>query len=96
MHINATSIFINDDETGLCEDFERWLEIFDPHKATNKYKHNRTGEDNADAHLKRQIMGREVVISITKGNLDFAPGKEFYVEFDGRRSKSVLVKVLGE
>jgi thiamine phosphate synthase YjbQ (UPF0047 family) len=75
MHINATSIFINDDETGL-RDFEKWLEIFDPRKATNKYKHNRTGEDNADAHLKRQIMGREVVISITKGNLHFAPGNK--------------------
>ncbi|HEX2124175.1 MAG TPA: YjbQ family protein [Nitrososphaeraceae archaeon] len=71
MHINATSIFINDDETGLREDFERWIEIFYPHKGINKYKHNRTGEDNEDAHLKRQIMGREVVIAITKGNLDF-------------------------
>jgi thiamine phosphate synthase YjbQ (UPF0047 family) len=76
MHINATSIFINDDETGLREDFERWLEIFYPHKATNKYKHNRTREDNGDAHLKRQIMRREVVISITKGNLDFGPGNK--------------------
>ena len=77
MDINATSIFINDDETGLREDFERWIEIFYPHKGTNKYKHNRTVEDNADTHFKRQIMGREVVISITKGNLDFAPGNKY-------------------
>jgi secondary thiamine-phosphate synthase enzyme len=96
MHINA-SIFINDDETGLREDFERWLEIFHPHIATNKYKHSRTGEDNADAHLKHQIMGRQVVIAITKCNLDFAPLEYvFYGEFDSLRSQSVLVKVLGE
>ena len=81
----------------MRDDFERWLEIFHRHIATNKYKHNRTGEDNEDAHLKRQIMGREVVIAITKGNLDFAPGnKVFHCEFDVRRSKSVLVKVLDE
>lgn len=96
MHINATSIFINDNETGLREDFERWLEIFDLHKATNKYKHNRTGEDNADAHLKRQIWEEKLLIHHQR-EPGLCPWEQaFYVEFDGRRSKSVLVKVLGE
>jgi thiamine phosphate synthase YjbQ (UPF0047 family) len=95
MHINATSIFINDDETGLREDFERWLEIFYPHKATNKYKHNRTREDNADAHLKRQIMRSCYFDHQREPGL--CPWEQaFYVEFDGRWSKRVLVKVLGE
>ena len=97
MHITA-SVFINDDEPGLHEDYKKWLEglaPFDP--SPTRYKHNRTGEDNADAHMKRQIMGREVVVAITKGNLDFGPWEQiFYGEFDGHRSKRVLVKVIGE
>lgn len=95
MHISA-SVFINDDESGLHEDFDRWLEKLAPY-APEEYKHNRTGEDNADAHLKRQIMGREVVIAITNGNLDFGPWEQiFYGEFDGQRNKRVLVKLIGE
>ena len=97
MHITA-SVFINDDEPGLHEDYKRWLEglaPFDP--SPERYHHNRTGEDNADAHHKRQIMGREVVVAITKGKLDFGPWEQiFYGEFDGRRPKRVLVKVIGE
>ena len=96
MHITA-SVFINDDESGLHQDYERWLEELAPHEPTNQYKHNQTGEDNADAHLKRQIMGREVVVAITDGNLDFGPWEQiFYGEFDGRRRKRVLVKIIGE
>ena len=96
MHITS-SVFINDNETGLHHDYEKWLEQLAPHEPIDQYKHNRTGEDNADAHLKRQIMGREVVIAITKGKLDFGPWEQiFYGEFDGRRSKRVLVKLIGE
>ena len=96
MHITA-SVFINDDESGLHEDYERWLEKLAPHEPTSQYKHNQTGEDNADAHLKRQIMGREVVIAVTDGKLDFGPWEQiFYGEFDGRRKKRVLVKIIGE
>jgi secondary thiamine-phosphate synthase enzyme len=96
MHISA-SVFINDDERGLHHDYEVWLEKLAPHAPTSQYRHNDTGEDNADAHLKRQIMGREVVIAITKGRLDFGPWEQvFYGEFDGRRPKRVLVKVIGE
>ena len=97
MHITA-SVFINDDEPGLHEDYKRWLEGLAPFDASPKrYQHNRTGEDNADAHLKRQIMGREVVIAITKGKLDFGPWEQvFYGEFDGRRAKRVLIKIIGE
>jgi secondary thiamine-phosphate synthase enzyme len=96
MHITA-SIFINDDESGLHLDFDGWLERLAPHSPTQHYKHNETGEDNADAHLKRQIMGREVVVAITNGKLDFGPWEQiFYGEFDGRRNKRVLVKVIGE
>jgi secondary thiamine-phosphate synthase enzyme len=97
MHITA-SVFINDDESGLHEDYRRWLEKLAPFDASARtYQHNRTGEDNADAHMKRQIMGREVVVAITKGKLDFGPWEQiFYGEFDGRRSKRVLVKVIGE
>lgn len=96
MHISA-SVFINDDERGLHQDYEVWLEKLAPHAPTGQYRHNDTGEDNADAHLKRQIMGREVVIAITKGRLDFGPWEQvFYGEFDGRRPKRVLVKVIGE
>jgi secondary thiamine-phosphate synthase enzyme len=96
MHITA-SVFINDDEGGLHQDFERWLEGFAPHEPVSSYKHNLSGEDNADAHLKRTIMGREVVIAITKGELDFGPWEQiFYGEFDGRRRKRVLVKIIGE
>lgn len=97
MHITA-SVFINDDESGLHADYRRWLELlapFDPSPA--RYAHNRTGEDNADAHMKRQVMGREVVVAITAGRLDFGPWEQiFYGEFDGRRPKKVLVKVIGE
>ena len=97
MHITA-SVFINDDEPGLHEDYTRWLEWlapFDP--SPEKYRHNRTGEDNGDAHHKRQIMGREVVVAVTKGKLDFGPWEQvFYGEFDGRRPKRVLVKIIGE
>jgi len=96
MHITA-SVFINDDESGLHHDYEQWLEKLAPHAPTSAYRHNRTGEDNADAHLKRQIMGREVVVAITKGKLDFGPWEQiFYGEFDGRRKKRVLVKIIGE
>lgn len=96
MHITS-SIFINDDEIGLLQDFEKWLENLAPHAPTEQYLHNDTGEDNADAHLKRQIMGRETVIAITKGKLDFGPWEQiFYGEFDGCRNKKVLVKVIGE
>jgi secondary thiamine-phosphate synthase enzyme len=97
MHITA-SVFINDDEPGLHHDYEQWLERLAPFNASAQaYHHNRTGEDNADAHLKRQIMGREVVVAITKGKLDFGPWEQiFYGEFDGRRPKRVLVKVIGE
>ena len=96
MHITA-SIFINDAEDGLLHDYEVWLETLAPHAPTSRYQHNRTGEDNADAHLKRQVMGREVVVAITNGKLDFGLGsKSFYGEFDGRRRKRVLVKIIGE
>ena len=96
MHISA-SVFINDDESGLHADYERWLEKLAPEKPHSAYDHNRTGEDNADAHLKRQIMGREVVVAITAGELDFGPWEQiFYGEFDGRRRKRVLVKIIGE
>lgn len=96
MHITS-SVFINDNETGLHHDYERWLEQLAPHEPIDQYEHNKTGEDNADAHLKRQIMGREAVIAITKGKLDFGPWEQiFYGEFDGRRPKRVLVKLIGE
>jgi secondary thiamine-phosphate synthase enzyme len=96
MHITA-SVFINDDEPGLHQDYDRWLEKLAPHEPVSQYLHNRTGEDNADAHLKRQIMGREVVVAITAGKLDFGPWEQiFYGEFDGRRKKRVLVKIVGE
>ena len=96
MHITA-SIFINDNESGLHHDYEKWLEELAPHEPVDKYEHNKTGEDNADAHLKRQVMGREVVIAITNGQLDFGPWEQiFYGEFDGRRSKRILVKLIGE
>ena len=96
MHITA-SVFINDNENGLLHDYDVWLEKLAPHEPTGSYHHNRTGEDNADAHLKRQIMGREVVVAITKGKLDFGPWEQiFYGEFDGKRKKRVLVKIIGE
>lgn len=96
MHITA-SVFINDDESGLHQDYEKWLETLAPHEPVSRYLHNRTGEDNGDAHLKRQIMGREVVVAVTKGCLDFGPWEQiFYGEFDGRRRKRVLVKIIGE
>ncbi len=96
MHITA-SVFINDDESGLHRDYERWLERLAPHEPTSAYDHNRTGEDNGDAHLKRQVMGREVVVAVTKGELDFGPWEQiFYGEFDGGRKKRVLVKIIGE
>jgi len=96
MHITA-SVFVNDDERGLHQDYEKWLEQLAPHEPISQYKHNRTGEDNADAHLKRQIMGREVVAAITDGKLDFGPWEQiFYGEFDGRRRKRVMVKIIGE
>ena len=96
MHITA-SVFINDDERGLHADFERWLEKIAPEKPHSHYEHNRTGEDNADAHLKRTIMGREVVTAVTGGKLDFGPWEQiFYGEFDGKRRKRVLVKIIGE
>jgi secondary thiamine-phosphate synthase enzyme len=97
MHITA-SVFINDNESGLHEDYKKWLEKLAPFDASPQtYSHNRTGEDNADAHMKRQIMGREVVVAITKGKLDFGPWEQiFYGEFDGRRAKRVLIKVIGE
>ena len=96
MHITA-SVFINDDESGLHQDYDDWLEKLAPHEPVSQYRHNRTGEDNADAHMKRQIMGREVVVAITEGKLDFGPWEQiFYGEFDGRRKKRVLVKIIGE
>lgn len=97
MHITA-SVFINDDESGLHDDYKRWLEQLAPFDASpERYRHNRTGEDNADAHLKRQVMGREVVVAITGGKLDFGPWEQiFYGEFDGRRAKRVLIKIIGE
>jgi len=95
MHITA-SIFINDDEVGLHQDYERWLEELAPHEPTDQYDHNLTGEDNGDAHLKRQVMGRSVTVAITEGRLDFGPWEQiFYGEFDGRRKKRVLVKIIG-
>lgn len=96
MHITA-SVYINDDESGLLQDYEEWLEGLAPHEPTARYRHNRTGEDNGDAHLKRQVMGREVVVAVTGGKLDFGPWEQiFYGEFDGRRRKRVLVKIIGE
>jgi len=96
MHISA-SVFINDDEHGLHQDYEKWLEKLAPHEPINQYRHNDTGEDNADAHMKRQVMGRDVVVAITDGKLDFGPWEQiFYGEFDGRRRKRVLVKIIGE
>lgn len=96
MHITA-SVFINDNESGLHSDYKRWLEELAPHEPLSLYKHNLTGEDNGDAHLKRQVMGREVVVAITNGELDFGPWEQiFYGEFDGRRKKRVLVKIIGE
>ncbi len=96
MHITA-SVFINDDERGLHHDYETWLEKLAPHAPISQYRHNDTGEDNADAHMKRQVMGREVVVAITEGQLDFGPWEQiFYGEFDGRRRKRLLVKVIGE
>jgi secondary thiamine-phosphate synthase enzyme len=96
MHISA-SVFINDDESGLHRDYEKWLERLAPHEPVNQYRHNDTGEDNADAHLKRQVMGREVVVAVTKGKLDFGPWEQiFYGDFDGKRKKRVLVKIVGE
>lgn len=96
MHITA-SVYINDAESGLIQDYDDWLEQLAPHEPISHYRHNRTGEDNADAHLKRQIMGREVVVAITRGKLDFGPWEQiFYAEFDGRRRKRALVKIIGE
>jgi secondary thiamine-phosphate synthase enzyme len=96
MHITA-SVFINDDESGLHQDYEKWLEHLAPHEPVSQYRHNRTGEDNADAHLKRQVMGREVVVAVTQGRFDFGPWEQiFYGEFDGRRNKRVLVKIVGD
>lgn len=96
MHITA-SVFINDDESGLHHDYEEWLEKLAPHEPVSAYRHNLTGEDNGDAHLKRQIMGREVVVAVTEGKLDFGPWEQiFYGEFDGGRKKRVLIKIIGE
>ena len=96
MHITA-SVFINDDEAGLHQDYEQWLEKLAPHEPVSAYRHNLSGEDNGDAHLKRQVMGREVVVAVSNGALDFGPWEQiFYGEFDGRRKKRVLVKVIGE
>lgn len=96
MHITA-SVFINDDERGLHHDYEQWLESVAPHAPTDQYRHNDTGEDNADAHIKRQIMGREVVVAVTNGRLDFGTWEQiFYGEFDGRRPKRILIKIIGE
>ncbi len=96
MHITA-SVYINDDESGLIQDYDDFLERLAPHEPVAQYRHNRTGEDNCDAHLKRQIMGREVVVAVTNGRLDFGPWEQiFYGEFDGRRRKRVLVKIIGE
>jgi secondary thiamine-phosphate synthase enzyme len=96
MHITA-SVFINDDERGLHSDYEQWLEKIAPHAPVEQYRHNDTGEDNADAHIKRQVMGREVVVAVTKGRLDFGTWEQiFYGEFDGRRPKRILIKIIGE
>lgn len=96
MHITA-SVYINDAESGLIQDYDDWLEKLAPHEPVSHYRHNRTGEDNGDAHLKRQIMGREVTVAITDGQLDFGPWEQiYYAEFDGRRRKRVLVKIIGE
>jgi len=96
MHITA-SVFINDDEGGLHRDYEKWLEAIAPHAPTSQYEHNRTGEDNADAHIKRQVMGREAVVAVSEGRLDFGTWEQiFYGEFDGRRRKRVLVKIIGD
>jgi len=96
MHITAR-VFINDDESGLHHDYEVWMEKLAPHEPVSGYHHNRTGEDNADAHMKRQVMGREVVVAVTGGRLDFGPWEQiFYGEFDGRRPKRVLIKIIGE
>ena len=96
MHITA-SVFINDNESGLHHDYEKWLEVLAPHEPIEQYNHNDTGEDNADAHLKRQIMGREVVVAVIDGELDFGPWESiFYGEFDGKRNKRVLVKIIGD
>jgi secondary thiamine-phosphate synthase enzyme len=96
MHITA-SVFINDDESGLHHDYEKWLEKLAPHEPVNEYRHNDTGEDNADAHMKRQVMGREVVVAVTNGQLDFGTWEQiFYGEFDGKRKKRVLIKIIGE
>ncbi|MCL2334712.1 MAG: secondary thiamine-phosphate synthase enzyme YjbQ [Endomicrobia bacterium] len=96
MHITA-SVFINDNESGLHSDYKKWLEELAPHEPVSRYQHNRTGEDNGDAHLKRQIMGREVVVAVTNGDLDFGPWEQiFYGEFDGNRRKRVLIKIIGE
>ena len=96
MHITS-SVFINDDESGLLKDYDDFLERLVPHEPTSQYRHNDTGEDNADAHIKRQVMGREVVVAITDGKLDFGPWEQiFYGEFDGRRAKRVLIKIIGE
>ena len=96
MHITA-SVFINDDESGLHIDYKKWLEALAPHEPLSHYRHNDTGEDNADAHIKRQVMGREVVVAITEGKLDFGPWEQiFYGEFDGKRKKRALVKIIGE
>ncbi|HEX2912293.1 MAG TPA: secondary thiamine-phosphate synthase enzyme YjbQ [Chloroflexia bacterium] len=96
MHISA-SVYINDDEAGLLHDYEAWLEKLAPHEPISQYRHNDTGEDNADAHIKRQVMGREVVVAITEGKLDFGTWEQiFYAEFDGNRTKRVLVKIIGE
>ncbi len=95
MHITA-SVFINDDESGLHQDYERWLQELAPHEPIDRYDHNRTGEDNGDAHLKRQIMGRSVTVAVSEGRLDFGPWEQiFYGEFDGRRKKRVLIKIIG-
>ena len=96
MHITA-SVYINDDESGLLDDYEKWLEGLAPHEPLSRYRHNLTGEDNGDAHLKRQVMGREVVVAVTAGRLDFGPWEQiFYAEFDGRRPKRIMVKIIGE
>jgi secondary thiamine-phosphate synthase enzyme len=96
MHITA-SVYINDDEPGLLRDYARWLETLAPHEPLSRYEHNRTGEDNGDAHHKRQVMGREVVVAVTEGALDFGPWEQiFYGEFDGRRPKRVMIKIIGE
>ncbi len=96
MHITA-SVYINDDEQGLLDDYDKWLEGLAPHEPLSRYRHNLTGEDNGDAHLKRQVMGRQVVVAVTGGKLDFGPWEEiFYAEFDGRRPKRILVKIIGE